>query len=374
MRHSSQVERDCNDVTIAAVSRLLDAPLYPRLPPVTMCRLVQHSTFSLAVVCSWLRFEWFVLALALVVMAASALPCYGAGADVFNRLAVVAISSLFFLQGARLSRDAIFGGMTHWRLHLVIMCTTFILFPLLGLGVIALFQRALTDPLRIGILFVCALPSTVQSSIALTSIGRGNIPGAICAATASNLIGIMLTPLLLAAVVSVHSGGVDFAGLWKIFAELLVPFIVGHLLRPWIGDWADRNRGVLAITDRGSILLVVYAAFSAAVIHGIWHQLPPVTLAILVWIDAMLLAAVLVLMTVGSRVLAMSRADEVAVVFCGSQKSLVTGVPMASALFAGSAMGVVLLPIMIYHMLQLFVCAWLARRYARSAGREAAGG
>jgi solute carrier family 10 (sodium/bile acid cotransporter), member 7 len=372
MRHATQLERECNDVTIAAVSRLLEVPLDPRLPRVTTRRPVQNLTVSLAETCSWLRSEWFVLALGLVVLTASALPCYGAGADVFNHLAVLAISSLFFLQGARLSRDAIFGGMTHWRLHLAIMCTTFILFPLLGLGVIALFQRALTDPLRIGILFVCALPSTVQSSIALTSIGRGNIPGAICAATASNLIGILLTPLLLAAVVSVHSGGVDFAGLWKIFVELLVPFIVGHLLRPWIGDLADRNRSVLAITDRGSILLVVYAAFSAAVIHGIWHQLPPVALAVLVWMDAMLLVAVLVLMTVGSRVLAMSRADEVAVVFCGSQKSLVTGVPMANALFAGSAVGVVLIPIMIYHMLQLFVCAWLARRYAHSAAREAA--
>jgi solute carrier family 10 (sodium/bile acid cotransporter), member 7 len=371
MRHANQIEQDRHEATIAAVTRLLDVPLEVRPPrPVTVRRPDQNLTFSFAVACGWLRSEWFVLALVLVVMTASALPCYGRGAEVFSRLAVLAISSLFFLQGARLSRDAIFGGMTHWRLHLAIMCTTFILFPLLGLGVIALVQRALPDPLRLGILFVCALPSTVQSSIALTSIARGNIPGAICAATASNMIGIVLTPLLLAAVVSVHGGGVDFAGLWKIFVELLVPFVAGHLLRPWIGDWADRNRGVLAITDRGSILLVVYAAFSAAVIHGIWHQLPPTTLAILVFIDAMLLAAVLVLMTVGSRALAMSPADEVALVFCGSQKSLVTGVPMANALFAGSAMGVILLPIMIYHMLQLFVCAWLARRYAHSADRK----
>jgi solute carrier family 10 (sodium/bile acid cotransporter), member 7 len=337
-------------------TRLLNVPLDARAPRV--------MASSVAVACSWLRSEWFILALVLVVITASVLPCYGAGAEIFSRLAVLAISSLFFLQGARLSRDAVLGGVTHWRLHLAIMSTTFVLFPLLGLGVIALFQRALPDSLRIGVLFLCALPSTVQSSIALTSIARGNIPGAICGAAASNLIGILLTPLLLAAVVHVHGGGFDFAGLWKIVVELLVPFIAGHLLRPWIGGWVDRNRGVLAITDRGSILLVVYAAFSAAVIHGIWQQLPPATLALLVLIDAMLLAAVLVLMTVGSRALAMSRADEVAVVFCGSQKSLVTGVPMANVLFAGSAVGVILLPIMLYHMLQLFVCAWLARRYA----------
>jgi solute carrier family 10 (sodium/bile acid cotransporter), member 7 len=372
MRHESQAERDRNNLIIAAVSRLFDFSLDQRPTWVAVRRLGQNLPSFLPAICAFLRTEWFVLALGLVVMTASVVPCYGTGANVFNHLAAFAISSLFFLQGARLSRDAILGGMTHWRLHLAIMCTTFVLFPVLGFGLIGLFHAALTDPLQTGILFVCALPSTVQSSIALTSIARGNIPGAICAATASNLIGIVLTPLLLAAVGSVHGGGVDFGGVWKIFLELLAPFFAGHMLRPWIGNWADRNRGVLAITDRGSILLVVYAAFSAAVIHGIWHQLPPVTLAVLVCVDAMLLAAVLVLVTVGSRALAMSRADEVAVVLCGSQKSLVTGVPMANALFAGAAVGLVLLPIMIYHMLQLFVCAWLARRYAHSAGHEAA--
>ena len=234
---------------------------------------------SIALAYGWLRSEWFILALVLAVVAASVLPCYGVGAEIFSRLAVFAISSLFFLQGARLSRDAVFGGLTHWRLHLAVMSATFVLFPLLGLAVIALFQRALPDLLRVGVLFVCALPSTVQSSIALTSIARGNIPGAICGAAVSNLMGILLTPLLLAAVVHVHGVGLDFAGLWKIVVELLIPFIAGHMLRPLIGGWVDRNRGVLAITDRGSILLVVYAAFSAAVVHGIWQQSPPATLA-----------------------------------------------------------------------------------------------
>lgn len=337
-------------------TRLLSVPRGTRAWSVTAS--------SMGSVCACLRSEWFVLALILVVTAASVLPCYGAGAEILSRLAVLAISSVFFLQGARLSRDAVFSGVTHWRLHLVIMSTTFVLFPVLGLGVVSLFERALPESLRIGVLFVCVLPSTVQSSIALTSIAGGNIPGAICAATVSNLTGILLTPVLLTALVHVHGGGFDLAGLWKIILELLVPFTAGHLLRPRIGNWVDRNRAVLAIADRGSILLVVYAAFSGAVTHGIWQQLPPATLALLVLIDGMLLSAVLVLMTAGSRALAASRADEVAVVFCASQKSLVTGVPMANVMFAGSAVGVILLPIMLYHMLQLFVCAWLARRYA----------
>jgi solute carrier family 10 (sodium/bile acid cotransporter), member 7 len=334
-----------------------------------MSSIRQWSPCLQALSC-WCRSEWFIVALFFVVASASVVPCHGIGADLCGGLAVMAVSSLFFLQGARLSRDAILHGMTTWRLHLAIMTTTFVLFPLLGLGAIALFGQVLPASLRIGILFVCALPSTVQSSIALTSIAQGNIPAAICAATASNLIGIVVTPLLLAAMLHVHGGGFDLVALWKILTELLLPFVVGHLMRPWIGGWADRNRAALAVTDRGSILIVVYAAFSAAVIRGVWRQLPPATLAALALIDLLLLAAALVLMTVGSRASSTSRADEVAIVFCGSQKSLVTGAPMANVLFSGNAVGIILLPIMIYHMSQLFVCAWLARRYARSASSE----
>jgi sodium/bile acid cotransporter 7 len=308
--------------------------------------------------------EWFAPALVAVVAAASLLPCRGSVARAFDALAVVAIALLFFLQGARLSREAVAAGMKNWRLHLGITSTTFVLFPLLGSAVVALFPAALTPPLRIGLLFVCVLPSTVQSSIALTSIARGEVAGAICAATASNVIGVVLSPMLLGLLLHMRGGSMDLTGLWKILLELLVPFIAGNALRPWIGQWDDRNRAILAITDRGSILIVVYTAFSAAVINGIWHQLPPMMLGKLVLFDALLLATALVTVTLGCRLFAMPRRDEVAMVFCGSQKSVVTGVPMAHLLFAGPVAGIIVLPIMIYHILQLLVGAWLARRYA----------
>jgi solute carrier family 10 (sodium/bile acid cotransporter), member 7 len=314
---------------------------------------------------SW-RKEWFVPALVGVIIAASFLPCQGAVAGEFDGLAVLAISALFFLQGARLSRGAITSGITNWRLHLGITSTTFVLFPLLGLALIALFPGALTQPLWIGVLFVCVLPSTVQSSIALTSIAQGNVAGAICAATASNIIGVVLSPLLLAMLLHMRGGSIALIGIWKILAELLAPFAAGHLLRRWIGAWADRNRAILAITDRGSILLVVYTAFSAAVVHGIWHQVPPVVLAKLALFDALLLAASLLAIKGGSRLFGVVPADEAAMIFCGSQKSLVTGVPMAQLLFAGPVAGMIVLPIMIYHQLQLLTGAWLARRYAAS--------
>lgn len=308
--------------------------------------------------------EWFVPALVGVVVAASFLPCRGSGARAFDALAVLAIASLFFLQGARLSRDAVAAGIKNWRLHLGITSTTFVLFPVLGSALLALFPAALTPPLSIGLLFVCVLPSTVQSSIALTSIARGEVAGAICAATGSNLIGIVLSPILLALLLHTRGGSMDLNGLWKILLELLAPFIAGHAMRPWIGQWADRNRAILAITDRGSILIVVYTAFSAAVVDGIWHQLPAIMLEKLVLFDALLLAAVLAVIKLGSYLVAMPRKDEVAMVFCGSQKSVVTGVPMAHLLFAGPVAGIIVLPIMIYHLLQLLVGASLARRYA----------
>jgi sodium/bile acid cotransporter 7 len=218
-----------------------------------------------------------------------------------------------------------------------------------------------------GVLFACALPSTVQSSIALTSIAKGNVPGAICSATMSNLAGICITPLLFGLMSRLHGGVVDGHGIWRIILQLLVPFAAGHLLRPWIGTWAARNRAILSVTDRSSILLVVYTAFSAAVVHGIWHQLPPGTLEILGLVMSLLLAGGLLMTIQVSRAMALCREDEVAIVFCGSQKSLVTGVPMANALFSAASVGPLLLPIMIYYPLQLVACAWLARRYATAS-------
>jgi sodium/bile acid cotransporter 7 len=313
------------------------------------------------------RIEWFVPALIAVIVVASLLPCYGAGARVLDALTMLAIASLFFLQGARLSRDAIVAGSKNWRLHLAIASTTFILFPLIGSGLFTLSPGILTPPLQAGVLFVCALPSTVQSSIALTSIARGNVAGAICAATASNIIGIVLTPILLALMLSVHGAAIDLSGLWKILLELVLPFIVGHALRPRIGQWADQNRGILAITDRGSILLVVYTAFSSVVINGIWSETPPIVLAELVFVDALLLVVVLLTIKLGSRLFGLTYADEVAIVFCGSQKSAVTGIPMAHLLFTGPGAGLIVLPIIIYHQLQLWLGAWLARRYISAA-------
>jgi solute carrier family 10 (sodium/bile acid cotransporter), member 7 len=329
----------------------------------TLSRRVTARATSLRL----LRPDGFVLSLIGVVIVATVLPCDGRGTHIFGVLGTLAIASLFFLQGARLSRDAIMNGLTHWRLHLVTASTTFVIFPCIGLVLRELFPTALPPLPWMGVLFACALPSTVQSSIALTSIAKGNVPGAICSATMSNLAGIFVTPLLFGVMSRLHGGVIDAQGIWHIILQLLVPFAAGHLLRPRIGAWAARNRAILSVTDRSSILLVVYTAFSAAVVHGIWHQLPIQILAILGSIMALLLASGLLITILLSRALALCTQDEVAIAFCGSQKSLVTGVPMANALFSPASIGLLLLPIMVYYPLQLVVCAWLARRYAAAS-------
>ncbi len=320
------------------------------------------------------RPDGFVLALAGVVVASTIIPCEGEGARVFGALAKIAIAVLFFLQGARLSREAIINGLTHWRVHCTTSSVTFLVFPVLGLLISVLFPTLLPPMLWTGVLFACALPSTVQSSIALTSIAEGNVAAAVCSATVSSLIGIVASPLLFSMMSRLHGGGIDATGIWQIILQLLVPFAMGHLLRPWIGAWAARHRSILAVTDRSSILLVVYTAFSAAVVHGIWHTVPAATLLTLGFVMALLLASGLLIAVMGGHTMALRKADEVAVVFCASQKSLVVGVPMASALVGGAAAGPLLLPIMIYHPMQLVVGAWLSRRYAAAAGATSQGG
>jgi sodium/bile acid cotransporter 7 len=212
------------------------------------------------------------------------------------------------------------------------------------------------------------LPSTVQSSIAFTSMARGNVAGTVASAAASNLIGIALTPVLIGLLAHAHGSGVSLSGVWKIVLQLLLPFALGHLLRPWLAGWAARQKALLSFIDRGTIVLAVYSAFSAAVIAGIWQQVPVPRLLILVALCACMLTAIVLITRGVARLLGFAREDEISLVFCGSQKSLVSGVPMARVLFAGSEVGAAVLPVMIFHQLQLMTCAWLARRYAARQG------
>jgi sodium/bile acid cotransporter 7 len=319
-----------------------------------------------------LLFDRFTLALISTVILASVLPCRGETADAFAIITDLAIALLFFMHGAKLSREAVIAGLTNWRLHLLVLACTFVMFPLLGLLLQPLANATVGTQLATGILFLCTLPSTVQSSIAFTSIARGNVPAAVCSASASSLIGIALTPLLVG--VLIHTQGSAPApgtAVRDIVLQLFVPFVAGQIARRWIGAFIDRHRTILSLVDRGSILLVVYTAFSAAVVQGLWHQVSLTALILLLVLCGLLLAAALLLTSQLGKRLGFSREDRITILFCGSKKSLASGVPMANVLFASSAVGAIVLPLMLFHQVQLMVCAVLAQRYARQASAAA---
>ena len=316
----------------------------------------------------------FLAILISTVILASVLPARGLAATGIGHLATLAIVLLFFLHGARLERKNLLAALGHWRLHLTILAITFVLFPLLGLGLSTGLHGLLPGELWTGMLFLCALPSTVQSSIAFTSIARGNVAGTMASAATSNLLGIALTPLILSLMTQAHGTSVPLSGIWDIMEQLLLPFVAGHLLRPWIGAWVTQNKKLLALTDRGTVVLAVYSAFSAAVVEGIWHQVSLTNLGLLTLVDAALLTVVLLLSRFIARRSGFNKEDEISIVLCGSKKSLVSGVPMARVLFAPSAVGAAVLPVMIFHQMQLMLCAWLANRYnARPGGPKADG-
>jgi solute carrier family 10 (sodium/bile acid cotransporter), member 7 len=313
------------------------------------------------------RPDEFTAAMLATVTLALLLPCHGTAAGFFEGLTAVAIALLFFLQGARLSRAAIIAGALHWRLHLVVFAATFVLFPIVGLALRPLSGTLLPPPLYLGLLFLCTLPSTVQASVAFTSIAGGNVAAALCSASASSVFGMFLTPLLAGPVLGAH-GAFSLNALRSIGLEMLLPFVAGQLLQPWIGSRVQARRRVLGGVDRGAVLLVVYTVFSGATLSGIWHQLPLGPLMVLFAAAGSLLALMLAITALAARGLGFSREDEIAIMFCGSKKSLVTGIPMANLLFAGQALGLIVLPLMIFHQVQLMACAALARYYAsRSA-------
>ncbi|PKH21687.1 hypothetical protein CIG19_14155 [Enterobacterales bacterium CwR94] len=322
----------------------------------------------------FLRLDPMMVKLIITVLLASFLPAKGGFVPFFEGLTTAAIALLFFMHGAKLSREKIIAGSSHWRLHLWIMFSTFVLFPILGLLLVWWHPVDVGTDIYTGFLYLCILPATVQSAIAFTSMAGGNVAAAVCAASASSLLGVFISPLLVNLVMNVHSdapsNGLEQIG--KIMLQLLVPFVLGHLSRRWIGGWVERHRGLIGKTDQTSILLVVYTAFSEAVVNGIWQRVGVDTLLWILAGSVLLLALVLIVNVVAARAFGFNRADEITILFCGSKKSLANGVPMANILFPASAVGIIVLPLMIFHQVQLMVCSFIAQRYKKQGERLAA--
>ncbi|MFH8366875.1 bile acid:sodium symporter family protein [Streptomyces sp. NPDC018031] len=317
--------------------------------------------------------DGYVLALLGTVVLAAALPAGGRVAVAAEHATTAAVAFLFFLYGARLSTREALAGARQWRLHTAVLVCTFVVFPLLGLAARGLAPWLLTDELATGLLFLCLVPSTIQSSITFTSLARGNVAAAVCAGSFSSLVGVVLTPVLAALLLSGGGGaggGFSADALAGIALQLLAPFLAGQLLRRWVGPVVSRHRRAVGLADRGSILLVVYVAFSAGTAAGVWGQVSVPRLAALLGVEAVLLTGMLALTWYGSGRLGFPRADRITVVFAGSKKSLAAGLPMASVLFGAEASWMVL-PLMLFHQMQLMVCAVLAGRFAAGAAGPA---
>jgi sodium/bile acid cotransporter 7 len=308
----------------------------------------------------------FIFALLATVTFASIFPATGEISGYVSTVATAAVMLLFFLHGVKLPRENLLAALTNWKLHLLILGTTYVAFPLLGLGLSHLFPSLLPANLWAGVLFLCALPSTVQSSIAYTSMAKGNVGASVTSAAASNLLGIVLTPLIVGALLHAQgSSHIGLSGIWKVVLQLLLPFVVGHLLRPVLAAWAVRRKALITWSDRLTIILSIYSAFSAAVIAGIWSQVPATTLLILAVICFALFGIALLFTLNGARAAGFAEPDARSALYCGSFKSIVSGVPMARVLFPSAEIGAMILPIMIYHQIQLMIGATLAQRQGR---------
>lgn len=320
-----------------------------------------------------LHIDGFILAILVTVLVACLLPAGAGFAPTLDKIVYAAIALLFFLYGARMHPQEAIAGLKHWRLHALILAFTFVLFPLLGIALRVLDPWLLSADLYTGVLYLTLVPSTVQSSIAFTSIARGNVPGAIVSASASNLIGVLLTPLLVIAMTAAHLLGTDgglhigAGAIVDICAQLLLPFVLGQLARPLIGGWVERNKAQLKYVDRGSIILVVYSAFSKGMRDGIWSAVDAWQIVFLIVLAVAMVAFMLWLTHFVAGRLGFDRADSIAIQFCGTKKSLASGLPMASVLFIGQPVSIIVLPLMIFHQIQLMMCSWLAGRYAEQS-------
>ncbi|KIE86741.1 bile acid:sodium symporter [Acinetobacter pittii] len=315
-----------------------------------------------------LALDRFTVLLVGMVLLATFFPVSGQAAQYFNTLTTVAIAILFFLHGAKLSREAVIEGILHWKMHVLVFAFTFLIFPVIGLLAKPILLPLLGQQLYWGFLFMCFLPSTVQSSIAFTSVAKGNVAGAVCSASFSNLIGMFITPVLVSFFILGQSqhGFDPTTSIIQITLLLLVPFILGQLLRPYIFPYMAKVPSIVKAFDQGSILMVVYGAFSGAVVAGLWHQVSWKTLLILTIACSVLLTIIMLLALYLPRALGFNRADQITVFFCSSKKTLASGVPMAQILFIGQPLGMIVLPIMIFHQIQLMVCGVIANYWAKS--------
>ncbi|MDO4664653.1 MAG: bile acid:sodium symporter family protein [Actinomycetaceae bacterium] len=306
----------------------------------------------------------FILAILVILVLGILVPLPSGAISLLEHLGSYAVVLLFFLYGARLSTAEVWAGLKNVRVQGAVFACTFIIFPLLGVALWSLLTKLLGAPFALGLVYLCLLPSTVQSSVAFVSIARGNIGAAVCSATISNIIGMVITPLLVLLVMG-KSSGVSLDSVRDVLLQLLLPFIVGQILQPRIGGFVRAHRPITTATDQITILLVVAAGIAGATAKGLWAHVTWAQVGLLIIASAFILTIMLLVSWYSSGALAFPLNDRIVVLMCGSKKSLATGLPMAAIIFPTTTVAAVTIPVIVFHQFQLIVCATLAQHLGR---------
>ena len=318
-----------------------------------------------------LRFvDPFIVSIVVILVVGIMVPIPATWIDALTKTGTVAVMVLFLVYGMRLRTSEVIDSLKNLRLQASVLAATFIVFPLIGVILMPVMKPLLGPTFAVGTLYLTLLPSTVQSSVSFTSIAGGNVAAAVSAATISNVLGMVFTPLLVMLIMGA-STGVGWGSIVNVFTQLLIPFIIGQLLQPWTGDWVRKNRWLTKTVDRGTILIVVASGVAGATARGLWDEVSWTDAIALIFVSGVLLAIMMIGTWKFGHLIKLNRVDNITLLMCGSKKSLATGLPMAAIIFPPHIVAAVTVPVIVFHQLQLMVAAVIARRLSMgSEGSE----
>lgn len=312
----------------------------------------------------------FILGVLLIVVLAALFPKGGAGPGYLypDFLSKAGVCLIFFCQGLSLQPREIRKGALQWRLHAWIQGFIFILAPLLALALLLLFGKKSDPAIQAGFLFLGLLPTTITSAVAFVISSNGNVPGAIFNTSLSNVAGVFLTPLLASKALGAVGAEAPPAGplLLKIGTLLILPLIAGQISRPWLAEFGSRHQSKIKKLTTGIVFFILYTAFSESFLNRTWSILAPVDLVkvVLLTLAYLMIQSGIIWWVTGKKFAVMTQEDRSAAFFCGSQKTLAAGAPMAAFIFSSQSstdlsLSLFLLPLVIYHPCQLVLAAMM---------------